>query len=396
MKRQRITSLSAALLLAVAAMAQPAAQRPAEGTFYLLNTGQQTYLTATSDGQLALGAAGKAVTLAKSGTRYTMTIDGRTVGGATFLTPTADGQSSNTLWDLRPVASASAPATYTLGNMLRETNANAHLYFSRATSALASTATLPDASFADGAWQLVSEADYTANALTLDEKATAYTAPAYVSADHPAAVTLLRKLKAGSWNSLCLPFAIGEGTLKQLFGADSYLVEFSDYEEATGTIVFSIATGGVKAGVPYMLWPEKVATDGSYEFGGVEQLVAEPVAVTHGACTCHATFTATSAPAGSYVISNNLVYRLTKDNPMNAFRTYFVENTAEGQAAPAAWRIGSAPTGIDAPTSGTLSGTAADAPVYDTAGRRVATGADGAKRLPRGLYVTKGKTTIKK
>ena len=394
MKRQRITSLSAALLLAVAAMAQPAAQRPAEGTFYLLNAGQQTYLTATADGQLALGAAGKAVTLAKSGTRYTMTIDGRTVGGATFLTPTADGQSSNTLWDLRPVAST--PATYTLGNMLRETNAYAHLYFSRATSALASTATLPDASFSDGAWQLVSEAAYTANALTLDEKATAYTAPAYVSAEHPATVTLLRKLKAGSWNSLCLPFAISEATLKQLFGAGSYLVEFSDYEEQTGTIVFAIATGGVKAGVPYMLWPEKVATDGSYEFGGVEELAAEPVAVTHGACTCHATFTATSAPKGSYVISNNLVYCLTKDNPMNAFRTYFVENTAEGQTAPTAWRIGSAPTGIDVPTSGQLDGMATDVPVYDTAGRRVATGADGAKRLSRGLYVTKGKTTIKK
>lgn len=98
-------------------------------------------------------------------------------------------------------------------------------------------------------------------------------------------VKLLRKLKAGQWNTLCLPFKPTSHQIKTIFGENTVVNYYSDYNnhrDGTMTIKFKnfdLKTSELKGsvinwtnfitGCPYLIKPEKVNADGIYDFGEV-------------------------------------------------------------------------------------------------------------------------------
>ena len=99
-------------------------------------------------------------------------------------------------------------------------------------------------------------------------------------------VKLLRKLKAGQWNTLCLPFKAKAKQIKTMFGENTvmnYYHYYCNHQDGTMTIEFNnfdfggpIEWGGVThylndchTGCPYLIKPEKVQENGIYDFGEV-------------------------------------------------------------------------------------------------------------------------------
>ena len=98
-------------------------------------------------------------------------------------------------------------------------------------------------------------------------------------------VKLLRKLKAGQWNTLCLPFKVKGEQIKTMFGENTvvnYYYYYSNHQDGTMTIEFKnfdfgpIKMNGVTyyskdshIGCPYLIKPEKVQENGIYDFGEV-------------------------------------------------------------------------------------------------------------------------------
>lgn len=99
-------------------------------------------------------------------------------------------------------------------------------------------------------------------------------------------VKLLRKLKAGQWNTLCLPFKAKGEQIKTMFGENTvmnYYHYYCNHQDGTMTIEFNnfdfgrpIEWGGVThylndchTGCPYLIKPEKVQENGIYDFGEV-------------------------------------------------------------------------------------------------------------------------------
>ena len=89
--------------------------------------------------------------------------------------------------------------------------------------------------------------DYTINATEWNNSNT----PFYGKSGKLLNVTITnRTFTSGVWNTICLPFSLTMDQLKEKFGNDVQLVEYTDYTD--GKMIFSPATELV-AGTPYML-----------------------------------------------------------------------------------------------------------------------------------------------
>lgn len=65
-----------------------------------------------------------------------------------------------------------------------------------------------------------------------------------------------RTFSKDNWNTLCLPFDVEESQVQKLFGNTHRLRRFTGNVDANGTMIFAEAKD-IKAGVPYLLKPEK-------------------------------------------------------------------------------------------------------------------------------------------
>ena len=397
-------ALAMALLGMAPAQAQPAPQKAAEGTFYLLNVGQQKYLGTGTDindkPMLMLSATAVPVTLkACTGTaakgraaRYTLLVDGKELGADVFGSPTLDGTAANLQWSFFNQGAADAPV-YALGNMQREANAYAMLYYSNPAfggEKVTAGYIWPSAMTGSGQWVLVSEADYANVSVVMDENADTYTCPAYVDDSHPATVLLRRKFTLNSWNTVCLPFSLTKAQLDEAFSqsADNgyRLARFNRF--SNGVMHFD-EVSEVFRGTPYLLFPTKVSADNEYTFTGVTAFASNAVTVSIDGCQYIPSFVRTTAPQGSYALSGNQLYHLTSDKAMKGFRGYFL---APAQQKLATWRLDGPATGIAGTEGGTPS---APGNVYSLDGRRVRPADATLHGLPNGIYVTKGKKLLK-
>lgn len=196
-------------------------------------------------------------------------------------------------------------------------------------------------------------------------------------------VTLKRTLKANEWNTLVLPFDVDAADIKAALGDDVKIVNYDNIDDVN--INFVSFGGGIKANVPVLIKPAKVADNNEYSFNGVTLVSGEPIA------------TGTSFDfVGSYN-TYNLVdddYMLYGDKwwkkeaadsyKIKAFRAYIKANT------PAAAK--SMNLVIDGQTTGlklnTIDGIV-EGETYNLSGQRVA---DSYK----GIVVKNGKKMIKK
>ena len=139
-------------------------------------------------------------------------------------------------------------------------------------------------------------------------------------------VNLTRSLTPSQYNTFCLPFALDDDQLQELFG-DGY-----DLEKLTGssldgdelTLTFDKVTA-LEAGKPYLLKPSVEVTNPSFE--GVTIGATAPVDIETSLIDFKGTFAPTNLEVGNHNIlclgaSNSLFWPNTS-NPIKGFRAYF-------------------------------------------------------------------------
>ena len=215
--------------------------------------------------------------------------------------------------------------------------------------------------------------------------------------------------KDGTWNIICLPFDVDN------FGLDSQgeaLLGFSSlkeldlasskYDSATGqlTIVFKEASTSISAGVPYLMkWNSTGVIDSpTFRNVTINSTPATETTTTDGYLTFVGNYDPITLDADDrdklYLNSNNTLEYPTTDISLNAFRAYFqLNNGLNADQLPVTaikLVVDGTPTDIStinvAPSS--------TDPVYDMMGRKVADSLPVDNRLPRGVYIYRGKKYI--
>ena len=200
--------------------------------------------------------------------------------------------------------------------------------------------------------------------------------------------TVSRKVLAGSWNAIALPFAMNKAQIAKTFGADTKVAEFKG--DSNGTISFeSLADNYIMAGHPYLVRPSMTEDLTEFSVSGVtipDGLAASTVEGTDY------DFIATLEPvapgvAGCFVFSTkdkDTYYELTPTGTVKAFRGYLKPQTASAKSVESLLIDGNA-TRVE----GITVGEKPSETLYNLNGQRV----DGAYK---GIVVRQGRKYINK
>lgn len=411
-KLHRNFTIIAAISLPFSIMGQqlPTGQIPSDGnTYYIYNVGQRAFIF-VDNGIVCLSHNGSSATVSKAKSssadraEATATSNLFTIQtGTDFLTLAMDN--SNGFGAPKEYSQwffTSTPDNSNVSNAYRiscrtlEANAMANLYYSKSAQTITSTYN-STTGYTDAEWLFVSEDDYKkfVNTIELKETATTYTTPTLASGCE-AEVHLYRKLTLNSWNSFCIPFAVDGVQLKEQFGDDMQVGEYTSFNN--GNLGFT-PVGSIEAGKPYLLRPTKICeTDGYYTFSGITSFVDAPETVTHtdaasgDACTYTASFVSTTAPSRAYVLSKNKMYHLTSDMTMKGFRGYFHTASSTEEAKISGWTLNESTTSVN------LDGCSSEKPaknIYTVGGQLVVRQANDTQAVPNGTYIINGKKIIK-
>ncbi len=222
------------------------------------------------------------------------------------------------------------------------------------------------------------------------------------ASDGEVEVLVKRTIKASEWSTICLPFDMSEGQLKEVFGDDVQLEEFIDYEiDNEDNIIINFEDAlpyGLCANYPYLIKTSADITEftttavidpapdnaiARYDNG---RPVNNPRYVLYGSFT--GVYQAnTVVPESCLFISGNKFWYSTGNTKMKAFRGYFwlmdVLSDVEQAGARISFSFNEA-TGISNVNVNHNSNS-----YYDLQGRRVET--------PRkGLYINNGKKMVVK
>ena len=238
----------------------------------------------------------------------------------------------------------------------------------------------------------------------LDETST--TVPS--ASDGAVDILVRRTIKKDMWNTICLPFAMTEEQVYEVFGDDVQLQEFDSYDaEYDGDDVTSILvhfvdadlSDGFLANNPYMIKTSADITE--FEVNSTmepdeESAVVEydnglPGKRRHVYGTFYGTYHAqTTVPESCLFISDNKFWYSTGATKMKAFRGYFELEDVLSDAA-------------NANINYTFDGTSgirevnrermAEGAVYTIQGQLVGQDID-LKKLPSGIYIVNGKKVV--
>ena len=203
--------------------------------------------------------------------------------------------------------------------------------------------------------------------------------PNRFSSENGVDLTLKRTTVAGTWNTICLPFALNATQIASLFGAGAKVAELTG---ATGeTLNFTSVTSTV-AGKAYLVMPSEIMTEKELT---VDLDATAPVATTEGGYAFTGIYEPTAVVANDlFVAAGNKLTPSDGTGKLKAFRAYF-HNTGSG-ARLTNFVIDEETTGIASIEDGLLK--VQDA-VYDMQGRKVS-------QLKKGLYIVNGKKQVVK
>jgi len=202
-------------------------------------------------------------------------------------------------------------------------------------------------------------------------------------------VSANRQLKAFQWNTLCLPFDVTEQEVNKLWGYATMIVAFTS---ASGDLLNFDYVYELKAGVPYLVKPERTVATPKFEIDGNDIVVAsEPQAIERegfqfvGNYTPHTWDIYRGDGHESYygTSSGKILRAKATTAALQGMRAYFV--VPDGVAS-ARIGFGGVVTSIDevVDPSEILGPTR----IYNLQGQYV--GSD-VKRLPCGLYIINGR-----
>lgn len=149
-------------------------------------------------------------------------------------------------------------------------------------------------------------------------------------------VEVKRTLKAGNWNTFCVPFDMTadeiadnlgtEAEVKQLNGLDVNGEEFN---------MHFVTTTNIEAGIPYMVRVQSAVSTIHVMNKMVDTTESDPSAtVVDGlgnSLTFHGNYAQMSAPHDSFIISNNLFYIVNSTVAVKGFRGYITTEGATGE-----------------------------------------------------------------
>ncbi|MBR6047503.1 MAG: hypothetical protein IKP44_05385 [Bacteroidaceae bacterium] len=226
----------------------------------------------------------------------------------------------------------------------------------------------------------------------LDENST--TAP---SAATGVDVLVKRTIKANSWSTICLPFAMSEAQVKAAFGDDVKLADFKGYEVTEDgenivgiTVNFEAATA-IEANHPYIINVSEPVSQFIVE--GVDIAPNDKPMVNYGTKrlpkSIEGTYVAeTVVPEFCLFLNDNKFWYSTSQTKMKAFRAYFnfidVLTEVDDADLNVKMSIGGEETRID----GLMPETSNDA-IYDLTGRKV-------EKAEKGIYIVNGKKVLVK
>jgi hypothetical protein len=206
-------------------------------------------------------------------------------------------------------------------------------------------------------------------------------------------VKMNRVLKAGQWNPFCVPFNISEQQVNKLWGYSTMIVQLKSLQGNTMRFenVFQI-----KAGVPYLMKPERTVELPQLEFAGNIVVEAEPIPSDIdgfryiGNYTPHEWNTEGSGFMEYYFGTSSSSMIPAKDTtaPLKGLRAYFV--LPEGVSARIS--IGDETVGIIQIENDKAKVT--NEGIYDLQGRKVELSGNDYSKLPKGIYIINGKTQI--
>lgn len=225
--------------------------------------------------------------------------------------------------------------------------------------------------------------------LTLDENAEDTNTKIKANDGKTVDVTLTRSLKAGAWNTICLPFDVTADQVESILKATGNVKEFDKDDKATATIYFKPATE-IKAGVPYLIKPTEDAKVLNFKDVTINNVDELNRINGNDYCIC--------GVFGKYAMNTNgtelflnaagkFVAPAVGKETMKGFRAYF-NVPSNASAAALNINIDGETTGINnIETNATVNGK-----VYNLNGQYVGNSLNG---LKKGIYVVNGKKVIK-
>ena len=358
-------------------------------SYYLLNVAEGKFLSAADNGTLTLGDAKLAVTVTTNANGFqVLTTNKGDLAGVLHGKARCNGQGAYNEWTLSLLNATSNG--YALGCRSKEASNTEWLYYSSVLQDVRTQPYKPSNILTIAQWQFISEEQLKDPVVILDEKLESYSTPSIGTGS--AEVHLKRTFSAGSWNSLCVPFAISDDEVKTQFGNDAKVAAFTG---ATATTLQFSSCTGIEAGKPYLVYIPKGANKSEFTFKGVSHFAGTPTdVVQHGSAnektTFHGYFHKSTAPKGSYVLRKNLVYHLVSDMDIKGFRAVLIDGTAT-QRVFTQWSLDGTTTGI-----GNIDATVIQRfNVYNTNGQMVRHAATSLDDLPHGVYIVNGKKVIK-
>lgn len=227
------------------------------------------------------------------------------------------------------------------------------------------------------------------NSLTLEEDADDTVSKIEANNGKTVDVKLTRSLKAGVWNTICLPFDVTAEQVESVLKATGYVKEFDKEDEASATIFFKPATE-MKAGVPYLIKPTADAL--MLEFKGVTINNVDELNRINGNryCICGVFGKTKLRTTGADLFLNaagKFVAPAPGKETMKGFRAYF-NVPSNASAAALNMNIDGETTGIN----NIETNAAVNGKVYNLNGQYVGNSLNG---LKKGIYVVNGKKVIK-
>lgn len=361
-------------------------------SYYLLNVAEGKFLSAADNGTLTLGGAKLAVTVSEANANgfQTLTTSKGDLAGVLHGKARSDSKGTYSEWTVSLLNADSKG--YALGCRSKEASNTEWLYYSSVLQDVRTQPYKPSNILTIAQWQFISEDQLKDPVVTLDETSTSYSTPS-IGTTGSAEVHLKRTFSAGSWNSLCVPFAISEAEVKTQFGSDAKVAAFTG--TTATTLEFSTCTG-IEAGKPYLVYiPEGAPQPEYFTFKGVSHFAGTPTDVeqqgsANEKTTFHGYFYKSTAPKGSYVLRKNLVYHLVSDMAIKAFRAVLIDGTAT-QRVFTQWSLDGTTTGIGNIDANVIQ----RYNVYNTNGQMVRHAATSLDDLPHGVYIVNGKKVIK-
>ena len=222
-------------------------------------------------------------------------------------------------------------------------------------------------------------------------------------------VRVRRTINADVWSTICLPFAMSDAQVKDVFGDDVKLADFKGYdvtedgENIVGITVNFEAATAIEANHPYIInvsepvsefivegvdiAPTEYAPCVSFGYETGRRPVVYHPADFIGTYVADFDFFNDAERAAIFLNDNKFWYATASTRHMKAFRAYFDFDDILTEVEDASMNVKMAIDGESTRIDGLLPETSNDA-IYDLTGRKV-------EKAEKGIYIVNGKKVLK-